>query len=388
MIKTIKYANEDSLECKLLQSQILSNRVSHAYLFSGQDSSEKIDIAMRFSEAVLYENINFLNDNSKSNDTDSSALYDRQIIYPLGSSSYLVSQIKEIINNVQLSPLYAKKKIYILHDVEKFSSSAANAFLKTLEEPPSYVCFILVCNNDLNVLPTIVSRCQLIKFSPVKKDYGLKILSDNAGASFDDCKFAYDLYSGNIYEAKKYLFDQNLQDFVSEVKHIFFHLNKMTDWQTLQRVNDIIVKINEILNVYKKQLEKKLKLTDDFLDSSSLKLIEEQNKRSLALKKNKLLVLICDTLNLLVRHFINFIASSNADSSNKKNLKNNLQNNNQNNDFIKYFNTMVNYTSIEACINTLKLLSKFEQKLAYNINMQNFCDCVFLGIKNNLYVHS
>lgn len=93
-----------------------------------------------------------------------------------------VDAIREIIKDISRGPIFATKKIYIIQEAEEMSTSAQNALLKTLEEPPEYALFILTCNNLERLLPTVVSRSLVLSFkryssseiSEILKSHGLE----------------------------------------------------------------------------------------------------------------------------------------------------------------------------------------------------------------------
>ncbi|MFR0867757.1 MAG: hypothetical protein ACLSGS_01470 [Adlercreutzia sp.] len=91
---------------------------------------------------------------------------------PAGANGYLVEQVREIVADTALSPIQADKKIYILDRVDQLGASAANAFLKTLEEPADDVVMILLGRTRESVLPTIVSRCQVVPFRHIRLSRG------------------------------------------------------------------------------------------------------------------------------------------------------------------------------------------------------------------------
>lgn len=101
---------------------------------------------------------------------------------PAGANGYLVEQVREIVADTALSPIQADKKIYILDRVDQLGASAANAFLKTLEEPADDVVMILLGRTRESVLPTIVSRCQVVPFRHIPASEAAGIVAQNTGA--------------------------------------------------------------------------------------------------------------------------------------------------------------------------------------------------------------
>lgn len=108
---------------------------------------------------------------------------DIHFIEPEGAHGYLVDQIREVVADAHLAPIQATRKIYIIDRVDLLGTQAANAFLKTLEEPPENVVFILLGRTKDAVLPTIVSRCQVVPFRHIPTTEASGIISQNTGVS-------------------------------------------------------------------------------------------------------------------------------------------------------------------------------------------------------------
>ena len=147
---------------KTLENQIKNNTVTHAYLFCGTRGTGKTSVAKIFAKAV-------------SGNTPDPTL---DIFEIDAASNNRVEDIRELIEKTKYPPTFSKYKVYIIDEVHMFSASAFNAFLKTLEEPPSHVIFIL-CTTEPHKLPqTILSRVLRFDFRPVAQAELEKFLSD------------------------------------------------------------------------------------------------------------------------------------------------------------------------------------------------------------------
>lgn len=159
-----------SVTVEILKNSIINNKISHAYLFNGPRGTGKTSVAKIFARSV-----NCLNNKNgdacgkcelckkiKENDVD--------IIEIDAASNNGVEEIREIRSKVKLLPTVAKYKIYIIDEAHMLSTGAFNALLKTLEEPPSHVIFILATTEIHKIPLTILSRCQRFDFNKVNSE--------------------------------------------------------------------------------------------------------------------------------------------------------------------------------------------------------------------------
>ena len=153
---------------RTLKNQIENNNVGHAYLFSGTRGTGKTSTAKIFARAVNCENsINQepCNECEVCRDILNDNVMD--VVEIDAASNNSVDDIRELRESVKYSPTKAKYKVYIIDEVHMLSQGAFNALLKTLEEPPSYVIFILATTEPHKIPATILSRCQRFDFKRV-----------------------------------------------------------------------------------------------------------------------------------------------------------------------------------------------------------------------------
>ncbi len=141
---------------RTLKNAIDSGRVAHAYLFCGTRGVGKTSMARVFAKA--------LNGGTPDVDAQIMAGKDTDVIEIDGASNNSVDDARKLIENAAYRPLRGKYKVFIIDEVHMLSTAAFNALLKTMEEPPEYVKFILCTTDPQKVLPTIQSRCQRFDF--------------------------------------------------------------------------------------------------------------------------------------------------------------------------------------------------------------------------------
>ena len=154
-----------------LRNQIIYNRIGHAYLFCGTRGTGKTSIAKLFAKAVNCEHP--VNGNPCNACPSCQAINNQSSLDVLeidAASNNGVDNIRDIREQVQYSPVEGRYKVYIIDEVHMLSTGAFNALLKTLEEPPSYVMFILATTEAHKIPITILSRCQRYDFHRITID--------------------------------------------------------------------------------------------------------------------------------------------------------------------------------------------------------------------------
>lgn len=246
-----------------LKNAVKSGKLAHAYLFCGPRGVGKTTCARIFAKAI-----NCLNptaDGEACNECESCQAFNEQRSYNIfeldAASNNSVENIKSLMDQTRIPPQVGKYKVFIIDEVHMLSTSAFNAFLKTLEEPPAHVIFILATTEKHKILPTIISRCQIYDFERMAttdiinhlknvaqqegityEDAALNIIAEKADGGMRDALSVFDqaasFCQGNI------TYDKVLEDLnVLDAENYF----KMVDLCLENKVSDVMVLLNSIL---------------------------------------------------------------------------------------------------------------------------------------------
>jgi DNA polymerase-3 subunit delta' len=152
----------------LLEHAITSGHLNHAYLFSGPSQVGKTTVALAFAQALMCETgAGYPCTRCRSCQLIAQGRHPDVQTILAGKSTIQIEQIRALQSDAALSPLEGRYRIFILPEIERASLPAANALLKTLEEPPPQVILLLTSTRRDQVLPTVLSRCQIIGLRPL-----------------------------------------------------------------------------------------------------------------------------------------------------------------------------------------------------------------------------
>ena len=228
---------------KTLKNSVINNKINHAYLFAGPRGCGKTTIAKIFAKLVNCENSSNGIPCNKCVCCTQSNEQNMDVIEMDAASNNGVDEIREINNKVKLAPTLGRYKIYIIDEVHMLTIGAFNALLKTLEEPPAHVIFILATTDPHKVPITILSRCQrfdLKKISDEQIYNRLKYICDNENIKIEE---------DAIFEIAR-LGDGSLRDAISILDQVVAYTNETITLNDIHEVNGTISQENvfELIN--------------------------------------------------------------------------------------------------------------------------------------------
>ena len=266
-----------------LRHAVEGGRVAHAYLFVGAPGSGKLEAAYALAQALLCEN-----DGCGACDACVRVARhthpDVHYFAPESATGYLISQTRELLEDVGLAPIRAKRKVYIIDRAEQMRANTANALLKTIEEPPSTVTFILLGTSTDLILPTIVSRCQCVPFRSMPLDESAATVARATGADLARCRMAIAV-TGGPARAIEFLKSAERQDARRQMLHAVDMLRRSDEADILLGVRDLMAAIKAPLAEVKSTQQAVLDQNADYLSRGALKQLEDRNKRELTARE-------------------------------------------------------------------------------------------------------
>lgn len=247
-----------------LKNAIATHKLAHAYLFCGPRGVGKTTCARIFAKTI-----NCLSPTAEGeacNQCESCVAFNEQRSYNIheldAASNNSVDDIRQLVEQVRIPPQIGKYKVYIIDEVHMLSSSAFNAFLKTLEEPPKHAVFILATTEKHKILPTILSRCQIYDFNRMSVEDTVSHLAyvaqnEHVAAEAEALNVIALKADGGMRDALS-IFDQVVSFTGGNITYqsVIENLNvldydyyfRLTDFFLEAKVSDCLMLFNDVLN--------------------------------------------------------------------------------------------------------------------------------------------
>ncbi|MEG2322128.1 MAG: DNA polymerase III subunit gamma/tau [Bacilli bacterium] len=258
---------------KTMENAIKTNKINHAYLLTGPRGSGKTTVAKILAKMVNCQHLNGTKMCNKCVCCTQTNNQNMDIIEIDAASNNGVDEIREINNKVNLVPSLGKYKIYIIDEVHMLTIGAFNALLKTLEEPPAHVIFILATTDPHKVPLTILSRCQRFDFkkiSDIKIEQRLRYIIKEEKINIDDTAVTEIAHLG----------DGSLRDAISILDQVISYADSTITITDIHDVNGTISQEelkNLILNTVENKLADVIKILDNYSNNGKniIKIAEE-----------------------------------------------------------------------------------------------------------------
>ena len=247
-----------------LKNAVKSGKLAHAYLFCGPRGVGKTTCARIFAKAINCETPT--DEGEACNHCESCQAFNEQRSYNIfeldAASNNSVDNIKTLMEQTRIPPQIGKYKVFIIDEVHMLSTAAFNAFLKTLEEPPAHVIFILATTEKHKILPTIISRCQIYDFERMTVPNTirhLKMVAENEGITYEEeaLNIIAEKADGGMRDALS-IFDQAVSFCQGNITYqkVIEDLNvldaenyfQIIDLAIENKVADIMVLLNNVIN--------------------------------------------------------------------------------------------------------------------------------------------
>jgi len=264
-----------------LQLAFAGDRVAHAIIFAGPDGVGKFATAKEFAKMLLCKNPVERGDFNDSCGNCASCqafeagahpdfehVYKELIKFTKDGKDketpvqFPIDVVREfLIEKASSKPALSARKVYVLTEAEKLNNESQNCLLKILEEPPSYCCIILICTRPEKLLPTIRSRCQILRFGPIAEEKIIEKLNES-GLGQNESKFFARLAEGSIGQACAYCrLEQNGANLYKAKTEILNTLAKFEYKDTIELAEDLIKQSKALAAVWVK-LEPEVSKTD------------------------------------------------------------------------------------------------------------------------------
>lgn len=353
-----------------LRSSVSSGRVSHAYLFVGPAGSGKTQAACALAQAIVCPQ-------GGCGSCDDCRRVERHnhpdVHYyaPEGAQGYVVSQIREIVADAALAPIRSRSKVYVLDRVDLLGIQPANAFLKTLEEPIPGVTFLLLARTREGVLPTIVSRCQVVPFRHIPSAEAAAILAQRTGVAPERARIAIEACDGSLSRALSFVKSAERAEFRARVLEILSRLALADERDVLDFAAELIERSKAPLDNVRTRQSAELEESADFLTSSALKQIELRHKRALAKATRESLTTMTSIIRSWLRDVLMIVNGSSSLVVNT--------------DALPALNDAAAHASVEGVVFALREAYRTDEALRYNVSPETCIDALLFSIREVLH---
>ncbi|WP_087354986.1 AAA family ATPase [Collinsella sp. An7] len=354
-----------------LARAVTSGRTSHAYLFLGAPGSGKLDAAWALAQALVCEH-------GGCGSCEACVRVARHthpdVHYyaPESVTGYLIGQTRDLIEDVSLAPIRAKTKVYIIDQADRLRADSANALLKTLEEPPAGVTFILLGTSAETILPTIVSRCQCVPFRMVAPADAARAVAQATGATEPRCRMAVAV-AGSPARAVAFLKSAERQEARRTMLRSLDALPHADELDILRAAKELIMAVKAPLAEVKSTQEAVLSQNADYLSRGALKQLEDRQKRELNARERSGMMEVLASARSLMRDVLLTLEDAGGIV---------------NEDARETVGRLAAATTVPGAVRAIRAVTAAERTIARNITPQLALEVMLLDIRKALLCRS
>ena len=364
-----------------LRAAVAAGRVSHAYLFCGPVGAGKTQAALSFAQAVLcplqQQGAVMAPSEERCGSCPVCRLIreqkhpDVRFLHPEGAGGYLVDQIREVVADAALAPIQAQRKVYLIDRADLLGIQAANAFLKTLEEPPDDVLIVLLARTKESVLPTLVSRCQVLPFRTIPEHEAAGIVAQNAAVSLPLARIALAAGGGSVTRAVAYMASKEQQALRAQVLQLLGNLETYDAWNILQACEGLALAAKNLAEGSAQNAGAAWEGQADFLDKAQVKTMEQRAKRAAAAAARENL----HRITAVCRSFLRDAMACAAGASDS------LVNEDVRSDVLH----LAACCDLASLARSFSFVDRCEQAISYNVSAETCLDALFLELQTCLF---
>lgn len=352
-----------------LKAAATTGAVAHAYLFVGPTGSGKKTAAKALACAVLCAD-GGCGSCRVCRRIQSGTHPDVHVVRPEGVAGHLIEQVRDTIRDVHLKPIEGTHKIYLIENAGLLQGAAANAFLKTLEEPPPDVIVVLLADDYDDVLPTLASRCHVVRFSPVPEPTAVAILRERTGADEREARAALAASDGVLPRALEFLRSPGRRNARQATLDVLKRLSVMDGHDVLVAARNLLEEVRAPVEEIKTSQLTELAEARDFLSKGALSDVEKRHKRELTVREREGVTELLSVISSWVRDCL--VMSKGAPELV------------QNADAADATAEIAAVLSVPAAVRALEAVARARTRIAYNVSPQLAVEAMLFDIQEVL----
>ena len=280
------------IAARYLSAVVGSSYTPQGFLFVGPLGAGKTQAAEALAQSLLCPNGGADNCND-CRQVKNQTHPDLRLLVPEGANGYLAEQIQELNHDAALAPMRSTKKVYIINSADKMTTSFANGFLKTLEEPPASTVFILISRSLESIIPTIRSRCQIVPFVTIAESDAFALLAapvvradgsldiQAVTHSEDEMRIALAYSAGSISEARDFLRTNSNKELKNQLFAELRGLLRYDSLDILEAAKTLVLASKLPLDQLVADQQRRLEEGKELLSKGALSSLEQRLKREM-----------------------------------------------------------------------------------------------------------